>query len=89
MNTSEIEPAKGFSAQLEGCSAPRAVLLNDIPADRYTILSSVGRIPRAGDLVVLDQGFTAADGRAMVLVYFPDVGPLSLYEAEAYESELE
>lgn len=67
----------------------RARLLVEIPADRYRILSTVGRAPRVGDMVVLDQGFTGEDGLPMGLVYFPVVGEGSLYEAEVYESELE
>ena len=68
---------------------PRARLLVDIPAERYRILSPDGRAPQIGDTVVLDQGFTGADGLPMVLVYFPELRIDSLYEAEVYESELE
>lgn len=57
--------------------------------ERYRILSAAGRTPRAGDIVVLDQGFTSKDGMPMVLAYFPAIGNSSLYEAEVYESELE
>jgi hypothetical protein len=67
--------------------SPRARLLVELPADRYRILSPEGRVPRIGDLVVLDQGFTSPEGRPMVLAYFPTLG-VSLYEAEIYESEL-
>ena len=67
---------------------PRARLLAELPATRYRILSPQGRVPRIGDVVVLDQGFTGADGLPMVLAYFPELGD-SLYEAEIYESELE
>ena len=69
-------------------SAPRAKLLVELPAKRYRILSPEGRVPRIGDLVVVDQGFTGPDGLPMVLAYFPGLGD-SLYEAEIYESELE
>ena len=68
---------------------PRARLLVEIPVERYRTLSAEGRIPRAGDVVVLDQGFTGEDGLPMVLAYFPAIGDGSLYEAEVYESELE
>ena len=68
---------------------PRVRLLVEIPVERYRILSAEGRIPRAGDVVVLDQGFSSEDGLPMVLAYFPAIGGGSLYEAEVYESELE
>lgn len=69
-------------------SAPRAKLLVELPAKRYRVLSPEGRVPRIGDLVVLDQGFTGPAGLPMVLAYFTESGN-SLYEAEIYESELE
>lgn len=68
--------------------SPRARLLVELPANRYRILSSEGRVPRIGDLVILDQGFTGPEGRSMVMAYFPTRGG-SLYKAEIYESELE
>jgi len=64
------------------------MLLMELPADRYRILSPEGRVPRIGDLISLDQGFTGPDGRPMILACFPTRGD-SLYEAEIYESELE
>lgn len=67
--------------------SPRARLLVELPADRYRILSPEGRVPRIGDIVVLDQGFTSPEGRPMVLAYFRTLG-VCLYEAEIYESEL-
>ncbi len=66
----------------------RAKLLVDLPADRYRLLSPSGRPPRAGDEVVLDQGFTSPDGLPMALAYFPSLGETSHYEADVYESEL-
>lgn len=66
---------------------PRARLLVELPANRYRILSSEGRVPRIGDLVFLDQGFTGADGLPMVLAYYPSPNAV-LYEAEIYETEL-
>ncbi len=68
---------------------PCARLLVELPSERYTIPSATGRAPRVGDVVELDQGFTAPDGRPMGLVYFPAVGPEAVYEAEVYETELE
>jgi hypothetical protein len=69
-------------------SHPRAKLLVELPARRYRLLSPEGRVPRIGDVVILDQGFTGPDGLPMVLAYFPDLDE-SLYEAEIYETELE
>lgn len=66
-----------------------ARLLVELPAERYRFLSPARRVPRVGDVLVLDQGFTGADGLPMVLAYFPGFGDDSLYEAEVYESELE
>ena len=66
-----------------------ARLLVELPEARYRVLSSQGRVPHIGDLVVLDQGFTGSDGLPMVLAYFPGADGDSLYEAEVYESELE
>lgn len=68
---------------------PRARLLVELPVKRFRLLSPESRVPQIGDTVVLDQGFTDADGLPMVLVYFPELGGSSLYEAEVYESELE
>ena len=67
---------------------PQAKLLVELPANRYKLLSPVGRTPRIGDIVFLDQGFMGADGLPMVVAYFRTLGG-SLYEAEIYESELE
>lgn len=67
----------------------RAQLLVELPAERYRFLSPIGRVPRVGDVLALDQGFTGPDGLPMVLAYFPGLGNVSLYEAEVYESELE
>jgi hypothetical protein len=69
-------------------NSPRAKLLVDLPADRYRLLSPTGRVPRAGDEVVLDQGFTSPNGLPMVLAYFPSIGGSSQYEADVFESEL-
>jgi hypothetical protein len=68
---------------------PRARLLVELPAERYRFLSSADRLPRVGDVLVLDQGFIGPDGLPMVLAYFPGLGSESLYEADVYESELE
>jgi hypothetical protein len=67
----------------------RAKLVVELPVERYRVLSSQGRSPRIGDVVVLDQSYTSADGLPMVIAYFPEIGSDCLYEAEVYESELE
>jgi len=77
-----------MSAESVAGAPTRARLLVELPADRYRIFSPDGRVPRIGDLVVLDEGFTGPDGRPMVLAYFPTIGG-TLYEADIYESELE
>jgi hypothetical protein len=66
----------------------RAKLLVALPADRFRILTPLGRVPCVGDELFLDQGFTSQDGLPMYLAYFPSVGEASLYEADVYESEL-
>lgn len=74
---------------MEKRSSPRARLLVELPAVRYRTHTPQGRVPRIGDMLFLDQGFTGPDGAAMVLAYFPGLGSDSLYAAEVYESELE
>lgn len=69
-------------------SNPLARLLVELPKNRYRILTPDNRVPYSGDLVILDQGFTGADGLPMVLAYFPSLSN-SLYAAEVYETELE
>ena len=67
---------------------PRAKLICDIPPERYRLIARNAPAPRAGDTLVLDQGFTGPNHEPMVLAYF--VGPTGepLYEAEIKESEL-
>ncbi len=67
----------------------KAPLLNSIPADRVRFLSAQKTdLPRAGDIVQLDQGYTGPDGRSMVLAYFVDESRKIECELEVYESEL-
>lgn len=68
---------------------PTAKLLVDLPPERYRLLSQAHRAPQVGDVVVLDQGFTSAQGVPMVLAYFPSIATGSHYEAEIFESEIE
>ena len=67
---------------------PRAKLLVELPADRYTVLSPNGRPPLVGDEVELDHGFTSPEGLPMGLVYFAGPDGADQYEARVYESEL-
>lgn len=41
-----------------------------------------------GDVVQLDQGYTGADGKPMVLAYGLDPNGRFIYEADVYESEI-
>ena len=47
-----------------------------------------GSVPKVGDVVVLDQGFTFPDGKPGCLVYGINETGEYRYEAEVYESEL-
>lgn len=67
--------------------SPRAKLLVELPAKRYRV-SSEGRVPQIGDVVVVDRAFTCADSLPMAVAYFPAIGR-SFYEAETHESGLE
>ncbi len=67
----------------------KARLLNAIPAERCRLEPGVSALPKAGDIVLLDQGLTGPDGQPMSLVYGVDENGQNLFEAEAYDSELE
>lgn len=67
----------------------RAKLLVELPPERYRLRSPQGRVPRIGDVLVLDQGFTDESGSPMVLAYFPGLGSDCIYAADVYEFELE
>lgn len=64
----------------------RAPLIAEIPAER--IHSKDGSVPKIGDVVVLDQGFTFPDGGPGCLVLFIDQDGKCRWEAEVYESEI-
>jgi hypothetical protein len=66
-----------------------ARLMAELPPERYRLRSPDSRVPRVGDMLFVDQGFTGPDGLPMVIAYFPGPGDASLYEAEVYESEIE
>ena len=64
-------------------------MLNAVPDETCRLEPGVGALPKAGDIVLLDQGFTGPDGKSMGLVYGVDANGQHLFEAEAYDSELE
>ena len=45
-------------------------------------------MPKVGDVVQLDQGYTGANGKPMVLAYGLDAHGRFIYEADVYESEI-
>ena len=69
-------------------SPPRAPLLVSIPPERYRLITHDAKPPKAGDTVVLDQGYTGPNGEPMCLAYQIDSDGNSKYEVEVYESEL-
>jgi len=64
----------------------KARLSADIPENRFSSFN--GRLPKIGDLVVIDQGFTFPDEKAGCLVYFQNSEGDFEYEAKVYETEL-
>ena len=66
----------------------RATLIAEIPIERFRLLDQNTTIPKIGDVVVLDQGFTSKNGEACCLVYGTDQDGKYMYEAEVFESEI-
>jgi hypothetical protein len=67
----------------------KARLLVAIPIERADDLCGDGGLPQAGDIVLLDQGFTFPDGQSGGLVRnVGDDGHIR-YEAEVYDTEIE
>ena len=64
-------------------------LLREIPPERYRPLGEGSAVPQIGDIVGLDQGFTAEDGKSMTLVYGFSDPSKGRYEAELYDSDFE
>ncbi len=64
----------------------KAKLVSNIPQSRFR--TEIGRIPKVGDVVVIDQGFTFEDGKAGCLVYLDNEDGIFEYEAEVYETEI-
>lgn len=64
----------------------RATLIAEIPANRFRSID--GSIPKTGDVISLDQGFTFPDGKAGCLVYGMAQDGEFRYEAEVYELEI-
>ena len=81
--------------QLLGCimsiqDLPKAKLNIAIPAERLKMATDDPKaIPRAGDVVHLDQGFNDQDGKPMYLALGIGEDKNILWEAEVYESELD
>jgi len=66
---------------------PKAKLISDIPKERYRSVDGLS-VPKVGDILELDQGFTSENGSAMVLAYHPTAGGDDSYEIEVYETEI-
>ena len=64
----------------------KARLVANIPENRFS--SVAGRVPKIGDVIIIDQGFTFPDGKAGCLVYFHEQNGNLEYEAEVYETEV-
>ncbi|MES2817667.1 MAG: hypothetical protein V4812_01600 [Pseudomonadota bacterium] len=67
----------------------KARLLVNIPSERADDLCGDGGLPKAGDTVLLDQGFTFPDGKAGGLVRCVENDGRIRYEAEVYETEMD
>ena len=67
---------------------PKAILKSIIPKSRY-ILDEGGVAPKIGDILELDQSFTGANGKPMVLAYHQHPSGEDKYQADVYESEIE
>ena len=71
-------------------SVLKAKLKSEVPLERLKFISGdKNDIPRAGDIVELDQGYTDDQGQAMVLAYTEEERLTSEWQLEVYESELE
>jgi hypothetical protein len=64
----------------------QARLIVNIPDERFRTVKGI--VPKTGDLITIDQGFTFHDGKAGCLVHFVNSDGSFEYEAEVYESEL-
>jgi len=65
----------------------RGKIRNLIPPERYKILVLGEHSPRVGDIVQLDQGYTASNGDAMSLVYYIGSDSTFIYEAHLLDSD--
>ncbi len=63
-------------------------LLADIPSGRFRPFEEGCKPPKAGDIVIMDQGFTGPDGEPMGLIYGKDSSGKTVFEAEAYDQEI-
>jgi len=64
----------------------KASLIAQIPAERFR--SYDGSVPKIGDVVILDQGFTFPDEQPGCIVYCDNQHGKLKWEAEVYESEI-
>lgn len=63
--------------------------MRELPSDRYRLLGESAVVPKPGDIVGLDQGFSGKDGQPLSLVYAFDESGTEIYEAELYDSDFE
>lgn len=64
----------------------RATLIAEIPVGRFRSIDGI--VPKIGDIIALDQGFTFPDGEPGCIVYGLDRKGNYTYEAEVYELEI-
>lgn len=64
----------------------KATLIVQIPPERFR--SFDGSVPKIGDIICLDQGFTFPNGNAGCLVYCAGENGTFKWEAELYEFEI-
>jgi len=64
----------------------KAKLISEIPKERFRTID--GSVPKIGDIVSLDHGFTFANGKAGCLVYGIGLEGKYKFEAEVYETEI-
>lgn len=63
-----------------------ATLIAAIPEVRFRSID--GSVPKVGNVIALDQGFTFPEGKPGCLVYGIGKDGKYRYEAEVYESEI-
>lgn len=69
---------------------PRAKLVAQIGLERVDrVIADDALKPAIGDVVVLDQGFTAPNGEQMVIVYCKNSDGSTRWGADVFENEIE